>query len=115
MTVYTQLKNDGSIHMTPKGKIILENWRGKIIAEKTVNIQNRKVLPGEKWKEKNVFDKISIWNFGPIRARLVMHFGVSDQVLEGEATFWYIPVSGIIILAGIGIGGILLFFLRRRF
>jgi hypothetical protein len=108
LKMHVQLKNQGTIHAIPQGRIDILNWWGKKIAEIPVNITNRKILPNEKWKEVEELKEIHFWNIGKLHARLFLKYGVTEQDIVAEKSFyfvpWYFVLFGLIFVFGVTFG-----------
>jgi hypothetical protein len=104
MTIVTRLRNDGTIHVKPFGRVAITDGRGKEIeAYEFNNVEPRaNVLPNstrkfeDKLKNKSWLGKYTVTaNFG---------YGSSGSLITAKTTFWVIPtwfmiLVGVIIVA----------------
>ncbi len=93
-SIFFQVKNDGTIHTIPKGKITLKDWRGNRISEFFVNIDNHLVLPGSEWSESYDVD-LKPWHIGKIEVIGNFTYGIEQKMLLRKIEFWYVPVWSI--------------------
>lgn len=92
-----RLKNNGSIHIVPKGAVSIQNSRGRIIKTLEVNLENRKILPGGEWSESYIFESPEWRDIGKIQAIANLQYGIGNKErLSDIATSWYLPWSAVL-------------------
>lgn len=99
VSIVTRIKNDGDIHVKPFGKIVIKNMFGKTVKEYEVNnIDPRaNVLPDSIRRFEDAIAKPGKGWFG--RYTVTAHIAPSQgsgQIINGQATFWYLPPWAII-------------------
>jgi len=112
VTILSRFENTGTIHVKPRGFILIENIFGKEIAQ--LDLPQKNVLPRS-------IRRIEVpWGdrfmFGKYEATLTAIYGSTNEPLSAITTFWIIPwkiagavLLGVIILLSILIKG------RKRF
>jgi len=117
------LKNTGSVHIRPEGKIIVKNIFGKTVAILSINPQRFNVLPNVNrsidvaWASESSTNEIKGEGFltelkkekagfglGYYRAVLNLEFGKEAQSLESSLGFWVLPWR-ILLLSFLFLGG----------
>ena len=102
-----RFENKGTIHVKPKGFIVVTNWLGKKIA--SIEIPQKNVLPNSIRKIDTSLNKKWFWA-GKYTATLVGSYGANNiSLVPTVITFWAFPWK-----AGIGILVIIMFFLLTR-
>ncbi len=82
-----EIYNNGSYHITPKGKITLTNAQGKIIEEYTLEEKN--IFPeNSRVYEAALGDKVMI---GKFNVSLLAMYGDSNQMLSATQVVWLFP------------------------
>lgn len=89
--LFLKLENKGTIHLVPEGEIAIQTSRGRIIERKTLNLNNRKVLPGYGWYEDYSFDNLDLKAFGKLQAIAYIQYGATNQQIIDTISFWYLP------------------------
>lgn len=93
--IFLTLNNSGTIHVQPRGEVSIKNWRGKIVGVYPINPQNHLLLPQKKFD--TVFDvSLGFQDIGKLQAHLQYIYGVNEQIVVKESTFWFFPLSVII-------------------
>ena len=108
ITLLTRLENTGTIHVKPRGFILIKNILGKEVAK--IDLPQKNVLPRSirrievTWGERLMF--------GKYEATLIAIYGTTNQPLSSVTSFWIIPwkiagavLLGIIVLLAILIKG----------
>lgn len=108
-----RLRNQGTVHEQPVGRIAVKDMFGNLIANVNVNLARSNVLPGSVRRFDAPLDKAVLgdrWLFGRYTADLTATYGSSKQTVTSQLTFWIIPYKliGIIVLVLL-----LLFFVLR--
>lgn len=98
----TKFKNEGSIHLRPKGFITIVDWRGEKVAD--LEFQQVNVIPGTVRKTETKWDKR--WLAGKYTATLVGSYGTSNFPFDPPViTFWVFPwkiaLGGFLILMAV--------------
>jgi hypothetical protein len=83
--VSIQTINTGSIHLIPAGTIEFFNIFGKKVAEKQVNFEGRKVLPGGVWRNSLSLNDLK---YGILYVHLNLNYGLTEQKITEKITFW---------------------------
>lgn len=97
-----KLRNNGTIHVAPKGEIVIQDFRGKELRTYSVNEKERKVLPGGLWSEGYSLDESVLKKaIGPVKIKATINYGLSQEQIFGSTSFWYIPLSFIIVTGSI--------------
>ena len=119
VSVLSRLKNDGDIHLQPFGKVQIKNMFGSVVHEYEFNNVDPRanILPGSIRKFEDVIEKPDKGWVG--RYSITVNLGISQgsgNLITSTATFWYMPVWALIVLAiiilGLAAGG---YFLYKRF
>lgn len=126
-----RFSNQGNIHLQPIGNIELAGWFGhKKIA---INDEQGYVLPGsvrnfelsyggfqavrENWWRQfwdGTISEIDNFAFGPITAKLTLHYGSHGQEATAMVNFWYVPLRLLSLLVGLMVFGIVMIFVNHR-
>ncbi len=102
-----RFENKGTIHLKPKGFVVITNWLGKKVAD--VGFVQRNVLPNSVRKIETSWDRKWLWA-GRYTATLVGSYGLSNTSLVPRViTFWAFPWK-----AGVGIMAVIAFFILSR-
>ncbi len=84
----TKFKNEGSVHLRPKGFITIVDWRGGKVAD--LEFQQVNVIPGTIRKIETKWDKK--WLIGKYTATLVGSYGTSNFPFDPPViSFWVFP------------------------
>lgn len=109
-----RLKNTGTIHLQPKGRVTVKDSFGKIVATVNVNLSGENVLPDQTRRFTSKLDSSVIGNrilFGHYTAELSVTYGSKGQTLTSTTSFWVIPYKLILFII---FAFIVLFFAFRR-
>lgn len=109
-----RLKNSGTIHLQPKGKVTVKDSFGKVVATVNMNLEGSNVLPGQVRRFTSNLDSSVIGNrflFGHYTAELSIAYGSKGQTLTSTTSFWVIPYKLILFVI---FAFIVLFFAFRR-
>jgi hypothetical protein len=94
ITLSLRLKNNGNVHIRPKGTIIITNLLGRKVAELPLNGAN--VLPGAIRKMDTVWDKKNL--LGIFTATMVAAYGQQNLPLTSAVRFTVIsPIAAVLI------------------
>jgi hypothetical protein len=98
------LSNTGSVHLMPKGKLTIRDWRGRKV--KTMDLPTGIVLPGA--ARKYQLEWAAPGAFGKYTAELEVSYGSENAVLgKKTVTFWVVPwgslLTGVIVLTLVGL------------
>lgn len=120
-----RLQNQGNVHLTPSGSILFKDLFGRVIAELDANPSNSRILPsstrtyevGTVVDQQNFLTSIQQqfqhFAFGPITTELIVHYGSSQEVIQSQSTFWYVPWQLIVVMLVL-LGGCLKILLYKR-
>lgn len=99
VTFVTRLRNDGNVHLKPKGDIVVKNMFGSVVAELPVNAEGRNILPNSIRRfEHELPGGLSI---GRYTAETNLAYGTSGQVLQDSISFWVVPYKLILLCLAI--------------
>lgn len=112
VNINLSLKNKGSIHVSPKGQLVVENQRGVQVYKK--NVSNSMVLPGDIQERDYKIKDLSWQDIGKNEAILYLQYGIKNKPLADKISFWYIPQK-LIYLAGSVIVLLLVFILGKKY
>lgn len=101
------LKNNGNIHVSPKGIFTITNKNGEVIATQKINSTNRIITPGNVWSEIFVLQNVTTKDTGPLEIKTDLTYGLKQKRIVDSITVWYIPKK-IMIATFAGIFSILL-------
>lgn len=105
-----KLENQGTVHVRPKGFVVITNWQNKKITD--LPVPQSAVLPGAKrtinivWNEKNILGKFT--------ATLVGSYGLANTPITASWTFWVWPWKISIVILVILILLLILFIRARK-
>lgn len=108
-----RLKNNGTIHEQPAGRIEITDMFDKKVATLSINQPPRNILPGSIRKFNAPLDSSVIGNkklFGRYTAKLTATYGDNKQTITSQTTFWVIPYRVI----GIAIAAMIISFFALR-
>lgn len=105
-----RMQNNGNVHLKPTGEIIIRNFLDVETSRMKINEDEGNILPESMRKFTAIWGKSSsktgFWEnyrnecieraFGKYTARLAMDYG-NGRVLNGDVSFWVIPVERIIV------------------
>lgn len=97
-----RLQNQGNVHVTPKGKVIVKDIFGRTVTKFDANSTSGRVLPNSTRQflvgsetEKNLYetlkDQMRTFAIGPMTAELLLTYGNSEDVISSQISFWYLP------------------------
>lgn len=109
VTILSRFENTGTVHLKPRGFILIKNMFGKEIAK--LDVPQRNVLPKSirrievPWGEKLMF--------GRYEATLTAIYGSANEPLSSVTHFWVVPwkIVSAIVIAGIAL---LIFLIKGR-
>lgn len=105
-----RFKNEGTVHVRPRGFVTITNWRDKKVAD--LEFSQRNVIPGAIRKMEAIWNKK--WLIGRYTATLVGSYGTSNNPIEPYVLiFWVFPwkvASGIFLIFAI----VSTFFIKTR-
>lgn len=108
----SSFENAGSVHVKPKGNIVIKNIFGKESAKISYNEKSGNVLPGSPREFKNSWQKD--YGFGRYVAELNLTFGENISATS-KIVFWIIPLwLTIISLVGLALIVFLIVFIARH-
>lgn len=106
------LSNTGSVHLMPKGKLTIRDWRGR--TTKAMDMPAGIVLPGA--AKKYQLEWTAAGAFGKYTAELAVSYGSENTVLDKQmVTFWVVPWGNLLIGAiALTLAGLFVRRTRRR-
>lgn len=104
-----RIKNDGTVHLKPKGLITITDIFGKKVADVVVDQKN--VLPG------SIRHMTASWSnppaFGKFTATMLTYYGPDNQQLTSATTFWVIPWKTFLIWGSVILVALVVIWLSR--
>lgn len=107
-----RLQNQGNVHLTPAGSIIVKNWLGQTIQQFDANKNDGRTLPSSTrafeisaqnepkgWMGKVSFQLRNL-AIGPATATLALTYG-SSGAIQSNVHFWLFPWQLLLTLAGL--------------
>lgn len=88
-----ELQNTGTISLPLSGKIQVNDWRGRRVAEESLSLGNS-FVPGAKRVLAPDLIESFFWP-GPYQVDLLVTYGRSQAVARASQTIWYIPAWSI--------------------
>lgn len=97
-----RLQNQGNVHVSPKGDLILRDVFGRELIRKPANELNGRILPSSTRTYEIVLEnsnglmdmlksQMLLFAIGPISAELNLTYGSTDQAITAATPFWYFP------------------------
>lgn len=86
--------NEGNVHLSPNSSVIIRNWRGKKVAERTIKASI--ILPGTQKIYATAWDKPL--GFGKYTAIVEISYGTEGKNTSESATFWIVPWTMVVLL-----------------
>ncbi len=111
--LFVQTKNLGNIHIIPKGTVSIKNMSQTSLFQRELNPHTKSVYVGQTWKFQEDMVLPSVRAIGKNSADLQVHYGVSEKIITGQVSFWYIPLW-LFYTVGAMIIAVSIFFFRRR-
>lgn len=109
-TVSYTLKNTGNVHTTPRGIVIVEGARGKILAQAVLNAGSNVVFPDKEFSSETKLVAVDkAWWPQKITTKLQFRSEGTTQVTEASSTRIYIPPRFVVLIT-VGIVGLLVLF-----
>ena len=107
-----KFKNKGTVHVKPKGYIIVTDWFGKNVVE--LELPQKNVMPEATRKVEAEWD--TKWLFGKYTASIIGVYGTSNEnLIPRTITFWVLPWKLMLgILAVLLVIFVILFLSRKR-
>lgn len=112
-----RLSNNGSVHLTPAGDIIVRNMFGSEVSRETFNSTGLSVLPGSVRRFVGKFNPE--FGFGKYTVEVIASYGLKNEIVSAGTSFWIIPwkalsVAGLAIVVVIMLIVLALRAYRRR-
>lgn len=112
--VSLNLTNHGTIHVVPRGRIVVQNMWGHVVETYPINQDARKILPDGQWSELYVLEKLRWFDIGRIGLRAEMVYGLQQRQLLDITSFWYVPLPSVLVILVVIIGGGALWLFRKK-
>lgn len=111
VVIATRFQNSGTVHLKPRGFVLVQNMFGGETAK--MNLEQKNVLPNSIRRIESKLDQKWLW--GKYTATLTAIYGSANEPLSYTTTFWVIPwrVSSAVFVAAL-IVLIILYRARRR-
>ena len=109
ITLASRFENSGTVHVKPRGFILIKNMLGGEVAQ--LNLSQKNVLPDSIRRMETVLDKKYL--FGRYEATLTAIYGSANEPISAVTTFWIIPWKITLgILVGLAI--VIFYFYKTR-
>ena len=108
-----QLSNNGTIVSPYVGTITLTNVSGREVGKMMINTDVEKVYAGMKKVDAITIPKLSWRDIGPLRASVLVQYGVGQKMTSHSTVVWYLPLWSYGVLVFL-IGGIVWFALYLK-
>ncbi len=95
----TVLKNNGNTELPLKGKLRVYNWLNKEVVESEVYLGGPLLAQNQRKSEVLLPVQKSWYLPGSYRAQLDLIYGRTNQKLSVQYSFWYLPLSWLIVLS----------------
>lgn len=97
--VVARVKNVGDIHVKPFGKVIITNFKGKVVESYEVNNKEPRdnVLPDSVRRFENTLNNKKWFGRYTVEANVGYVLGSGD-IISSKSTFWYVPPWALIVL-----------------
>lgn len=95
ITFLTRFKNVGTIHVQPKGTILIQDSFNNKVASLDVNAEKGNILPSSTRRFESTLDQK--WLFGRYTATITIGYGTQGQAIVETTSFWVIPYKLILI------------------
>ena len=110
-----RLKNNGSIHAIPVGKVEVSTQFGGVREVLPLNAAQRKILPGAVWSETYMIPHLRWRDTGPITLTASMEYGLNKKIIIDRVQVWYLPWKLVVTIgAGFFLIGIFILIMRKR-
>lgn len=86
-----QLENTGTVAAPLSGKMLIKNWRGKIIGERSIYLGNKLVARAARTLKPEIIISNSLWP-GFYWAELAVSYGRTGRLITAFAPVGYFPV-----------------------
>ncbi len=86
-----KLRNVGTTHVVPRGTLLVENCWDEMVVKLSLNSNERKVLPHTGWVGRYAVEELDWRDAGPLKARVFLNYGISNQIMSEQVTIWYLP------------------------
>ncbi|HSH18297.1 MAG TPA: DUF916 domain-containing protein [Candidatus Saccharimonadales bacterium] len=93
-----RVKNEGNVHLRPKGTVTITNIFGKKVA--TVPLESRNVLPDAVRKMTAEWKDGGRLIFGRYTATVSVVYGSDNQIATASTTFWGFPYTIMLVILG---------------
>ncbi len=114
VTFVERIQNNGTVHLQPKGRVVVKDSFGKTVAAVNMNLEGSNVLPDQIRRFEGKLDSSVIGNrilFGHYTAELSVSYGTKGKTITSTTSFWVIPYKLILFII---FAFIVLFFAFRR-
>lgn len=108
ITFLTRFKNVGSVHVQPKGSILIQDSFNNKVADLEVNAEKGNILPSSTRRFESELNQK--WLFGRYTATITIGYGTQGQAIVETTSFWVIPYK--LILIGLALLVTVLYILR---
>jgi hypothetical protein len=110
VTFVERFQNNGTVHLSPVGTLVVKDIFGHQVAKLDVNKTNGNVLPDSVRRFDQAWSKKGL--FGYYTVAVTTGYGTHGQVIEGPATgFWVVPVVPVLVILAL----LLLIFFGLKF
>jgi hypothetical protein len=110
ITLASRFENSGTVHLKPRGFVLIKNMLGGEVAK--LNLVQRNVLPNSVRRMETVLDKKYL--FGRYEATLIAIYGSTNEPISAVTTFWVIPWKIFLVILAVLMMFIIFFYKTRR-
>lgn len=111
VSILTQIKNLGDLHIKPLGVIKIYDILGRNII--TVPLDEHNIFPGAARDFANVMGQT--WMFGPFHAKFVASYGRNGNLpLTASMTFWVLPWKVMIVIILLIVASVMGYFVWKK-
>lgn len=89
VSITARLRNQGSVHLTPAGDIIVRNMFGSEVSRESFNSSALSVLPGAVRSFVGKFNPE--FGFGKYTVEVIASYGLKNDIVSSSTSFWIIP------------------------
>ncbi len=111
-------RNDGNMHVTPRGTVVLTDPRGAVIAKGVINESSTLIMPGtERVYPVKLKFLTNTWLPGKYSLRAAYRFDGREDFMESTATFVFVPPNfflGCLVVSAAAGGTYVLWHSRKR-